>query len=69
MQFEPNRTAELFGQVAGFLFSFLVATAIVTTVYSFAHGAFAYWKQAFAYFTVAVLAVVLVGQGIRRLLR
>jgi hypothetical protein len=69
MQFEPNRSAETLGACAGFLFSYLLATAILTTVYSFMHSAWAFWAPAYAYFAVVVLIVLLIGAGIRRLLR
>jgi len=69
MQFEPNRSAETCGKALGFLFSYALATAILTTVYSFMHGAWAFWAPAYVYFAVVVFTILLIGAGIRRLLR
>ena len=69
MQFEPNYAAETVGKVLGFLFSYLLAAAILTTVYAFTHDAWAFWASAYVYFAIVVFIVVLIGVGIRRMLR
>jgi hypothetical protein len=69
MDFEPKRTAETLGTYAGFAFSFLLASAVVTTLYALTHHAWQYWLPAFRYFMVVVCIVMLIGLSVKRMLR
>ena len=69
MQFEPKTGVEAWGYRAGFLFSYLLATTILTTLYALRKHLWQYWTQSFAYFAVVVFIVLLVGLAVKRLLR
>jgi len=69
MQFEPSRAQQILGYGAGFLFSWLLATAVLTTVFTFAHKTMHLWKETFAYFFIVILLIIAIGTGIMRALR
>lgn len=69
MQFEPNRAHQFLGYSAGFLFSWLLAATIVTTIFTFMHGTMNLWKETFVYFFIVILIIIAIGIGIKRALQ
>jgi hypothetical protein len=67
MEFEPNRTAERYGKVLGFVASYLIFTAALFYAMLLLHRMPASWS--YLHIIGITLAVTLLGLLTRRLLR
>ena len=69
MRFEPDTRLENAGYYLGFLFSWILATAIFTTIFTWIHKTMQLWVANFVYFFFVILLILLISLGVKRLLR